>query len=57
MAIINRFIVSEGNVEDVSVLWVAKIPLFSLKGKADFLEREYEFLQYIYCTKPVDGSD
>lgn len=31
--------------------------LFSYKGQADLSEREYAFLQYIACTRPLDGND
>lgn len=50
--------VKGGKVENALVTGIAKVlRLFSLKERADRLEREYACLQQMSCTRPLDGID
>lgn len=45
-------------MKDILVLCIANvILLLSLKRQAECSEKEYTFLQYMDCTKRLDGMD
>lgn len=58
MAIKFSLVVIEEKVEDISVLWIAKILLsFSIKEQADRSEKKFAFFQYMNCTRALVGIE
>lgn len=54
----NIFVEIEERKEGTSVIWIAKVLLvITLKGLADRSEIGYAFLQFMDCTRPLNGID
>lgn len=58
MDMTNSFVLIEGKLDGILVLRIAKtLLLFLLKKEADCSEGENAFLQYIDCSRRLDGFD